>query len=155
PGMRVFRGSMAGLCSPLPTLRHLRRTARGRCGSLLLHRSGLSPPTPCRFNRRTLLLPQQRTNLAASPKTTAMCQLNKCDLDRRRRPTPIWRAGMNDDTVVADLAVALCNAAQTQKLHRSRDARNAPASRSEDLGIERYQRVVIALSQQKGVARSA
>jgi len=24
------------------------RTARGRCGSLLLHRSGLSPPTPCR-----------------------------------------------------------------------------------------------------------
>ena len=43
---------MAGLCSPLPTLRrcprgHL-RTARGRCGSLRLHRSGLSPPTPCR-----------------------------------------------------------------------------------------------------------
>ena len=25
------------------------RTARGRCGSLLLHRSGLAPPTPCRF----------------------------------------------------------------------------------------------------------
>ena len=24
------------------------RTAQGRCGSLLLHRSGLSPPTPCR-----------------------------------------------------------------------------------------------------------
>jgi hypothetical protein len=24
------------------------RTARGRCGSLLLHRSGLAPPTPCR-----------------------------------------------------------------------------------------------------------
>jgi len=37
----------------LPTLRPYprghRRTARGRCGSLLLHRSGLSPPTPCRF----------------------------------------------------------------------------------------------------------
>jgi hypothetical protein len=28
---------------------------RGRCGSLLLHRSGLSPPTSCRCNRRTLI----------------------------------------------------------------------------------------------------
>ena len=41
----------------LPTLRPYprghRRTARGRCGSLHLHRSGLSPPTPCRFHRRT------------------------------------------------------------------------------------------------------
>src|SRR5271155_2227272 len=43
---------MAGLYAPLPTLRRrprgCPRTARGRCGSLLLHRSGLSPPTPCR-----------------------------------------------------------------------------------------------------------
>src|SRR3954451_2463899 len=43
---------MAGLRAPLPTLRRRprgrRRTARGRCGSLLLHRSGLAPPTPCR-----------------------------------------------------------------------------------------------------------
>src|SRR3954447_1561283 len=42
---------MAGLHDPLPTLRRYprgcRRTARGRCGSLFLHRSGLSPPTPC------------------------------------------------------------------------------------------------------------
>src|SRR4051794_3982888 len=48
---------MAGLCAPLPTLRrHPRerqRTAQGRCGSLLLHRGGLSPPTPCRSSRRT------------------------------------------------------------------------------------------------------
>jgi hypothetical protein len=29
---RVFRGSIAGLCTPLPTLRHCWRTARGRCG---------------------------------------------------------------------------------------------------------------------------
>jgi hypothetical protein len=47
-----FRGSMAGLHLPLPTLRrHPRgclRTAWGRCGSLYLHRSGLAPPTPCR-----------------------------------------------------------------------------------------------------------
>src|SRR5262249_37237776 len=53
----LFRGSMAGLCTPLPTLRlYLHRnlrTARGRCGSLLLHRGGLSPPTPRRFHRRT------------------------------------------------------------------------------------------------------
>ncbi len=52
-GLPAHRGSMAGLCAPLPTLRHsprgLRRTARGRCGLLLLHRSGLSPLTLCRF----------------------------------------------------------------------------------------------------------
>src|SRR6266404_2231210 len=43
---------MAGLHAPLPTLRsHPRgglRTDRGRRGLLLLHRSGLSPHTPCR-----------------------------------------------------------------------------------------------------------
>src|ERR1019366_6739280 len=53
PGTFSFRGSMAGLCAPLPTLRRhprgCQRTARGRCGSLLLHRSGLPPPTLCRF----------------------------------------------------------------------------------------------------------
>ena len=52
PGYQLYRGSMAGLCVPLPTLRrHPRgclRTARGRCGSLYLHRSGLAPLTPCR-----------------------------------------------------------------------------------------------------------
>src|SRR5271170_2777725 len=43
---------MAGLCAPLSTLRqypqgYLRMT-RGQCGSLLLHRDGLPPSTPCR-----------------------------------------------------------------------------------------------------------
>jgi len=51
PGICNFRGSMAGLCAPLPTLRRRPRgrprTARGRCGSLLLHRDGLSPSVPC------------------------------------------------------------------------------------------------------------
>src|SRR2546428_9830637 len=52
PGIGNFRGSMAGLCAPLSTLRqyphgYLRMT-RGRCGSLLLHRDGLAPSTPCR-----------------------------------------------------------------------------------------------------------
>jgi hypothetical protein len=39
-------------CDPLPTLRPCpygqRRTARGQCGSLLLHCRGLAPHTPCR-----------------------------------------------------------------------------------------------------------
>src|SRR5712672_862389 len=42
---------MAGLYAPLPTLRRrprgCLRTDRGRRGLLLLHRSGLSPHTPC------------------------------------------------------------------------------------------------------------
>jgi hypothetical protein len=46
-------GSMVGWqCIPLPRLRRRpgerRRTARGRCGSLILHRNGLAPYTPCR-----------------------------------------------------------------------------------------------------------
>jgi hypothetical protein len=52
PGIWRFRGSMASLHDPLPTLRPAphgtTRTARGRCDSLGLHRKGLSPPTPCR-----------------------------------------------------------------------------------------------------------
>ena len=53
-GVRIcfFRGSTARLHDSLPTLRPVphgtRRTARGRCGSLHLHRRGLPPPTPCR-----------------------------------------------------------------------------------------------------------
>ena len=52
PELVFYRGSMVGLHVPLPTLRRhphgCPRTARGRCGSLFLHRSGLAPPTPCR-----------------------------------------------------------------------------------------------------------
>jgi len=48
-----FRGSIARLHVPLSTLhprpRERRRMTRGRCGSLFLHRMGLSPLTPCRF----------------------------------------------------------------------------------------------------------
>src|SRR5258707_12197598 len=43
---------MAGLCAPLSTLHQYPhgywRMTRGRCGSLLLHRDGLAPSTPCR-----------------------------------------------------------------------------------------------------------
>jgi hypothetical protein len=52
PEILDFRGSMAGLHAPLPTLRrHPRgglRTARGRYGLLALYRNGLAPSTPCR-----------------------------------------------------------------------------------------------------------
>src|SRR5215467_6134721 len=52
PRIGLFRGSMAGLCAPLSTLRRnprgqLRMT-RGRRGSLLLHRERLALSTPCR-----------------------------------------------------------------------------------------------------------
>jgi hypothetical protein len=55
-----FRGSMAGLCIPLSTLRRrpygrLRMT-RGHCGSLYLQCSGLAPPTPCRSPGAPLIL---------------------------------------------------------------------------------------------------
>ena len=61
PGSQRFRGSMAGLYAPLPTLRRRPRgrprTARGRCGSLLLHRSGpfttYSLPVPRRTHSRS------------------------------------------------------------------------------------------------------
>jgi hypothetical protein len=46
-----FRGAIPRLRAPLPTSRLSPhgdlRTARGRCGSLDLHRRGLPPPTPC------------------------------------------------------------------------------------------------------------
>src|SRR6476659_11497062 len=51
-GTRVYNAFAAQWYAPLPTLRsHPRgglRTDRGRRGLLLLHRSGLSPHTPCR-----------------------------------------------------------------------------------------------------------
>ena len=50
PGIRNFRGSRAGLCLPLPTLRRRprdrQRTAPGRCGARDLHPRGLSPHAP-------------------------------------------------------------------------------------------------------------
>src|SRR5262249_48376292 len=46
-----FRGALPRLHVPLPTSRLPPhgdlRTARGRCGSLDLHRRGLTPPAPC------------------------------------------------------------------------------------------------------------
>jgi hypothetical protein len=68
PRIGLFRGSMAGLCIPLSTLRRVPhgplRMTRGRCGSLLLHRKGLPPSTPCRSpgaSQMLSALPRQQT----------------------------------------------------------------------------------------------
>src|SRR5439155_27028610 len=81
PGLS-FRGSMAGLCPPLPTLRRRprgrQRTARGRCGSLLLHRSGLEPPTPCRSPGALRVLhaqPRSRVSVARLSRSRAFLKL--------------------------------------------------------------------------------
>jgi len=54
PGIRTYRGSMAGLCVPLSTLRAAPRGAprmtRGQHDSLRLCCQGLAPLTPCRFH---------------------------------------------------------------------------------------------------------
>src|SRR2546428_3546111 len=78
-GLPAHRGSMAGLCPPLPTLRRRpygrQRTARGRCGSLLLHRSGLAPPTPCRSPGALRVLhaqPRSRVSLARLSRSWAL-----------------------------------------------------------------------------------
>src|SRR5665811_411961 len=69
---------MAGLCAPLSTLRqyphgHLRMT-RGRCGSLLLHRDGLAPSTPCRSPGALRYAPNSDRFLRRSEMTLcAMC----------------------------------------------------------------------------------
>ena len=55
-----FRGSMARLYAPLPTLRRRPRgrlrKARGRCRSLLLHLRGVSPHTHCGLPAQSLAL---------------------------------------------------------------------------------------------------
>src|SRR6516164_2831644 len=57
PGLHCFRRSQPGLHTPLSTLRLASRGAtrmtRGRCGSLPLHRNGLSPSTFLPVSRRT------------------------------------------------------------------------------------------------------
>ena len=79
----TFRGSMAGLYDPPSTLRPrprgLRRTARGRCGSLLVHRSGLPPPTTCR---------SPGARVTVSPRADPKIPIRS---DRRKKPIAIGR----------------------------------------------------------------
>src|SRR6478672_9959129 len=72
---------MAGLCAPLSTLcrcprGHLRMT-RGRCGSLLLHRDGLAPSTPCRSPGALCFAPESGhwTDISRGP---LWCQQQTC-----------------------------------------------------------------------------
>ena len=57
PGLTPFRGSIPNLCVPLSTLGlrycYRRPMTRSQTGWLRLACSGLSPPTYCRFYRRT------------------------------------------------------------------------------------------------------
>src|ERR1700730_14282917 len=61
---------MAGLYAPLPTLRRRPRgrlrTDRGRRGLLLLHRSGLSPHTPCQSPGALTVVPAYNLPVYAS-----------------------------------------------------------------------------------------
>src|ERR1700692_528422 len=86
PRIGIFRGSMAGLCAPLSTLRRnprgqLRMT-RGRCGSLLLHRKRLALSTPCRSPGASQIspaLPPKTDAGLAGPDTTRIEPYRKLD----------------------------------------------------------------------------
>ena len=96
---------MAGLCAPLPTLRPcLRgqtRTARGRCGSLLLHRSGLAPLTPCRSPNALITqgvqaclwrsCPSRWWNLARCLLAPPVLADQVCGVEPQVRPFPLDR----------------------------------------------------------------
>src|SRR5476649_1420200 len=80
---------MAGLCAPLSTLRqyprgYLRMT-RGRCGSLLLHRDGLAPSTPCRSPGALRFAPDSgpRQTSRACLKRAINNGLMLCSIDQR------------------------------------------------------------------------
>src|SRR5260370_22826330 len=73
---------MAGLYAPLPTLRRRPRgrlrTDRGRRGLLLLHRSGLSPHTPCQSPGALARVTARR--IAQPPKVTFVTRLRSHQL---------------------------------------------------------------------------
>src|SRR3984893_3210669 len=73
---------MAGLYAPLPTLRRRPRgrlrTDRGRRGWLLLHRSGLSPHTPCQSPGALTRVTARR--IAQPPKVTFVTRLRSRQL---------------------------------------------------------------------------
>src|SRR5229473_535937 len=73
---------MAGLYAPLPTLRRRPRgrlrTDRGRRGLLLLHRSGLSPHTPCQSPGALTRVTARR--IAQPPKVTFVTRLRSRQL---------------------------------------------------------------------------
>src|SRR5271156_992032 len=76
---------MAGLYAPPPTLRRRPRgrlrTDRGRRGLLLLHRSGLSPHTPCQSPGALTHVTARR--IAQPPKAAFVTRLQPCRLPGR------------------------------------------------------------------------
>src|SRR6516164_5165485 len=103
PGIGLFRGSMAGLCAPLSTLRRnprgqLRMT-RGRCGSLLLHRKRLALSTPCRSpgaSHNESALPRAADveltleEVCVGPIADTQCERRGRQLRRPYPPTEYW-----------------------------------------------------------------
>src|SRR2546421_9349807 len=69
----TFAAQWLAYALPCQRFANLRMT-RGRCGSLLVHRDGLAPSTPCRSSRRTPVYPRQRTS-SVRPVRSEKCQL--------------------------------------------------------------------------------
>src|SRR3954453_20725391 len=107
---------MAGLHDPLPTLRQYphgdRRTARGRCGSLFLHRSGLSPPTSCQspgaLPRFLLLSSRTPSPLSRSPSSQSSCGFSLKVIWN----LSIWGAYNNNDALLGGCAISLPKSAR-------------------------------------------
>src|ERR1700687_2358203 len=92
PRIGIFRGSMAGLCAPLSTLRRnprgqLRMT-RGRCGSLLLHRKRLALSTPCRSPGASQMYSALSPKPDIGPHRFSQCPLNDRDRGEPRGSAP-------------------------------------------------------------------
>jgi len=98
------RGAIPRLRAPLPTSRLPPhgdlRTARGRCGSLDLHRRGLAPPAPCQSPGKSgrSVSPSDRQQadptLNGRPWVGGLCgphhgpALRRTGMGRRRRSSP-------------------------------------------------------------------
>ena len=138
PGSVFYRGSMAGLHVPLPTLRrrpHRRlRTARGRCGSLLLHRSGLAPPNSLPVSRRTNVptKPQiiRRSSQRISPRNWRVLAAKSLRIARSSVVISVRSARSSvrmSTTLDCEFAVcAACGHRRMLVLGRRRRARPAP-----------------------------
>jgi hypothetical protein len=78
---------------------HLRMT-RGRCGSLLLHRDGLAPSTPCRSPGALRSTPDKQTfsapiDKSQSAKTGSDREHEEtAQLNRPNQPVRIWAAAL-------------------------------------------------------------
>ena len=119
PRIGIFRGSMAGLCAPLSTLRRnprgqLRMT-RGRCGSLLLHRKRLALSTPCRSpgasQMSSALAPRTDIGLVC-PKTLSRSNVMEC------RPTQMSAFARLADVQSQSQHVGKCHKRTLNKQHK-------------------------------------